>query len=204
MRIQAKDTAQTAYLDDADAGEGLSIFFSQAASDIVRWRLDVYARLDSGVELAVGTFWVSPPPSAFPFDRLTRLVAIVVCPGAVSWSVTCAAQTPETNEDATIELFSSKCCTAPAGVKRVSERYSYYSGIAGGAPVAQPILAGQTITRIVANGTGAGGVSSSFGPLITLAVGQTVTLEPKALTNFGATSISFLNCNWVIEYLESA
>ncbi len=202
MRLQAKDTAQTAYLDDADAGEGLSIFFSQAAADIVRWRLDVYARLDNGAELAVGTFWVSPPPAVFPFDRLTRLVAIAVCPGAVNWSVTCSAQTPGSNEDATIELFSSKCCTAPAGVKRVSERYGYLSGVAGGAPVSQAILPGQTITRIVAFGTGAGGVS--MGTLITLAAGNTLVLEPKALTNFGATAISFLNCNWCIEFLESA
>jgi|ERR1700749_3449329 len=204
MRIQARDTAQTAYLDDGDAGEGLSIFFSQALADTARWRLDVSARLDNGAEFLVGSFYVSPPSAVAPFDRLTRLVAIAVVPGAVSWSVLCQAQPGSQSapdEDATIELFSSKCCTAPNGVTRVSERYKYLSNNGSQNVTLAP---GQTVTRIYAVGnTGGGSIIINGGNPIILPAGQTIVLEPKAPIPANAV-INFDTVDWTIELLESA
>lgn len=203
MRVQAKDTAQVAYLTDGNSGEGLSIFISQAETDTIRWRLDVSASLDNGSEIAVGTFYLSPPSAALPNDRLTRLVAIAVCPGAVKWSVTCSAISPESNETINIELASSKCCTAPCGLSRVSERYDY---IAGSGTTAVFLVPGQTVTRINLFGLGGGGAASiNGGPNIPVAAGQTVVLEPKAPINANpAPAIGITNLGFSIEYLESA
>lgn len=204
MRVQAKDTSQVAYLDDGDSGEGLSIFVSQSETDTIRWRLDVSASLDNGSELAVGTFYLSPPSAALPNDRLTRLVAIAVCPGAVKWSVTCTAISPGSNETINIELASSKCCTAPCGLSRVSERYDY---IAGSGTTAVFLVPGQTVTRINLFGLGGGGTASiQGGPNIPVAAAQSVTLEPKGLLDVSLTgsTISITNLGFSIEYLESA
>lgn len=210
MRIQAKDTAQVAYLDDPDAGEGLSIFFSQGQADTVRWRLDVSAKLDTGVELQVGTFWVSPPGAAEPKDRLSRLVAIAVCPGAISWSVLCQAQPGSqasiAAEDAAIDLFSSKCCTAPKGLNRVSERYGYLVG-SGAGPINVTFAWGRIATRIIATGlTGGGSFTVANGGAVTVAAGQSIVLEPKApiAQDLFNPIFVFTNVSYVVEYLESA
>lgn len=205
MKIQAKGGYNCAFLDDGNAGESVSIFFSQSADDVTRWRLEVYAHLDTGSDLLVGTMFVSPPNATVVVGQLTRLVGIAVCPGAETWSVVANASEGAENaneETADLRLFSSRGYTAPAGLYRVGERYGYYAGVAGGAPVSQAILPGQTVTRVQAVGTAAGGVS--LGTLITVPNGTTLVLEPKALIPPSATAFSFLNVDWVIEYLESA
>src|SRR3954469_22333710 len=153
MKLQAKASAQFATIDGGDVGEGLAIFFSQDQGATTRWRLDVSASLDDGSERLVGTIYVSPPSATTPIGALPRQVAAAVCPGAKSWSVLCSpANGPiaATEECASIELASSKCCTAPVGLTRVSERYGYKAAVTAGA-TNYTFLPGQTITRIIAN-----------------------------------------------------
>ncbi len=204
MKIQAKAGATFARLDDSDAGEGVAIFFSQKETDAVRWQFDVYAKVDTGAELLVGTFFVSPPSITTPPGATTRQVGAAVCPGAKTWTV-CAypAAGPQavTNETANITLTSSKCCTAPVGVSRVGERYSYR---AGNSPAVFAVLPGRVVTRIYAQSTGAGTVTVGAGSdVITVPVGTILVLEPKAPIPAN-TQISFVNINWTVEFLESA
>jgi hypothetical protein len=209
VKIQAKAGYAAATLDDSDAGEGLAIFFSQGATDVTRWRVEVLAKVDSGAELLVGVFFVSPP-NATPFPgQLTRQVAAAVCPGAKSWSVIISAAVgsqaaqPET---ADITLISSKCCTAPVGLSRVSERYRYEAGSQAGG-IAVGLQPGSTPTGISAVGLAGGGtVQIGTGAVITVAAGVGLSLEPKALIQaaIGSASITFTNVSWVVEFLESA
>ncbi len=207
MKIQAKGGNAYAALDDSDAGEGVAIFFSQAADSEQRWRLDIYARLDTGADSLVGTVYVSPPNASNPQGPLTRQVAAAVCPGAKSWSVAVNAAliTGQTaaNEYAAIELTSSRCCTAPVGVSRVSERYGVIASVAN-APQTLNILPGQTVTEITAVGHGGGGTITVLGVSIAVAAGATVRLNPKALIPAGVNALGFNGVDWSVEYLESA
>ena len=205
MKLQARANTQYAALDDGTAGEGLAIFFSQSATDVNRWRIDVHAKLDTGAELLVGTFYISPPITTTPIGPLTRQVAAAVCPGAITWSVYATAfgndgGTPAT-ETADITLISSKCCTAPVGVTRVGERYGYHAGVVGGVLATVTPLPGQIVTRVSATATAAGAVALAGGQTIVVPNGTSVALEPKAPIVLG---IQFLNVDYVIEYLESA
>jgi len=215
MKVQAKAGTSFARLDDGNAGEGLAIFFSQSESDEVRWRFDVYAKVDTGAELLVGWFYVSPPSATDPVGPLTRQVGAAVCPGAITWSVAVSpalgsqSANPESND---IALVSSKCCTAPVGVTRVGERYGYLADTAPGiTQTILTILPGRTITSIAAVGLALGGtIQINGGPTITIPAGSGFSLEPKALIQKldGAVNpsptIAFNNVNWTIEYLESA
>lgn len=211
MKVQAKAGASFARYEDSDAGEGLAIFFSQSATDVVRWRFDVYALLDTGVELLVGWFFVSPPSATVPIGQLTRQVGAAVCPGAKSWSVLVSpasdSQSAE-NESADITLTSSKCCTAPVGSSRVGERYGYRAGTTPGAGLAVAIQPGMTVTRIMAIGLAGGGTFqiTSGGDMVTIPAGAQVYFEPQALirTIPGSSSITFTNVNYAIEFKESA
>jgi hypothetical protein len=215
MKVQAKAGATWARLDDSDAGEGLSIFFSQKSTDEVRWRLDVYAKLDTGAELLVGWFYVSPPSATDPIGPVTRQVGAAVCPGAKTWSV-CASPALGSqvvvNETADISLNSSKCCTAPVGVTRVGERYGYLADSAAGiTQFANSLFPGRTITSIAAVGlVGGGSVQINSGPVITVPAGVGFNLEPGALiqkvdaSTGSSPVITMTNVVWVIEFLESA
>lgn len=207
MKVQAKGAPATVYLDDGDAGEGLSIFLSQDLESVTRWHFEVYAKLDNSSELFVGDFLTTPPDGTTPAGRPTRMVALAVCPGAVNWSVIVY---PEAGSEAAepevcnVTLASSKCCTAPVGVTRVGERYSYRAGAAPG-PAVFTVLPGRVVTRIQALALAPGGsVQLSAGDdLITVATGTTLVLEPKAPLPAG-NQITLTNVNWSIEYLDSA
>lgn len=207
MKVQSKAGTNFAALDDSSAGEGLAIFFSQSASDNTRWRFDVYARLNTGQDLLVGFFYVSPPNATNPVGPLTRQVGAAVCPGAVTWNVVAspgAGSQAASQETGDITLISSKCCTAPVGVSRVGERYGYSAG-AGNAAI--PVVQGQTITGISAVGlTGGGTVVLGPGNTITVPAGVGMSLEPQALIQLPVSSplIVFTNVDWVVEYKESA
>ncbi len=183
MRINSKARTQTATFDGSKAGEGLAIFLSQGGEDVSRYRFVVYA-INSQMTLRVGEFFSSPPSATTPNAGLSRMVAFAVCPGVESWSVeiTCADEnvTPET---ADVTLLSSKCCTSPAGVHRVAERYIYFTNSVDAVLGIPP---GRTLT--------------SFSAI----AGATVTGTPGA--NFiGLTSITFTNvASWFVEFLESA
>lgn len=215
MKVQAKAGAVFARLDDSDAGEGLAIFFSQKASDEVRWRFDVYAKLDTGAELLVGWFFVSPPSATDPIGPVTRQVGAAVCPGAKTWSVCVSPALGSQvvpNESADISLQSSKCCTAPVGVTRVGQRYGYLADNASGVTqLVNSIFPGRTVTSIAAVGlAGGGSVQINAGPVITVPVGVGFNLEPGAViqkidASTGASPvISMTNVVWAIEFLESA
>jgi len=206
MKVQAKAGYAFASLDDSDAGEGLAIFFSQSATDTQRWRLEVYATLDNGMNMLVGFFYVSPPNAINPpTGPLSRQVAAAVCPGAKSWEVIASAvggSAAANNEMASIHLASSKCCTAPVGVTRVGERYGFESGVAA-APTNFNVLPGRTITRITVSGIAPGGqVNLGYGTLATVPTGVVLTLDPKA--PIVSAQISFNLVNYAVEYLESA
>jgi hypothetical protein len=205
MKILAGSKGQWCTLDDSDAGEGLAIFFGQSSKDIQYWKLDVYATIDAGSNLLVGTIFVSPPTATSPAGPPTRQVGLAVCPGAKSWAVYASPvlATPAgqfTNESANIELVSSPCCTAPAGVSRVGQRYGVVAGTVAAAVI--DILPGQVVTRISATGTGAGSVQFQGEPAIPVALNYTLILEPKA--QIPAKTITFANVSYVIEFLESA
>ena len=208
MKIQAKAGTQFAALDDSSAGEGLAIFLSQSDKDTVRWHFEVMAKLDTGAELIVGSFDVSPPLATTPIGNLTRQVAAAVCPGAISWSVTVKAaigSVAAPTETADLTLISSKCCTAPVGVSRVAERYGYIAGSAASATALVNLFAGQVVTKIIAIGLAGGGtVIVAGGPGIPVPAGAQVVLEPKAPIPFGTAVLSFTNVVYVVEYLESA
>jgi hypothetical protein len=207
MKIQARAGSTSLYLDDSNAGEGLSIYLSQSSDAQARWNFEVYAKLDSGENYYVGQFDTTNPGGTTPPGKPTRLVAIAVCPGATSWSVivtpSVGAQAAP-NEVANVTLSSSKCCTAPAGLQRVGERYSYRAGVAVGA-VPFIVTPGRVITRITALGVAPGGsVQLGTGEdIVTVPAGVTVVFEPKAPL-FSSAHITLTNVNWQIEYLDSA
>ena len=210
MKVQAKGAPATVYLDDGDAGEGLSIFLSQDLESVTRWHFEVYAKLDNSSELFVGDFLTTPPDGTTPAGRPTRMVAFAVCPGAVNWSVIVY---PEAGSEAAepevcnVTLASSKCCTAPAGVTRVGERYSYRSGdtASGSSGLTFTVLPGRVITSIGVIGKAPGGtVQLGIGnDVITVPTGMTLNLEPQAPMGPG-TVISFTDALWTIEYKDSA
>ena len=202
MKVQSKTNGQWAQLDDSDAGEGLSVFFGQGVADQQRWQLDVYAQIDNGADMLIGTVYVSPPTASTPVGPPTRQVLAAVCPGAKKWSVFCRAVGQIQDESINIELASSKCCTAPVGVTRVSERYGY---TAGSGTVNIPVLPGQTVTGISAFGLSGGGtIVLNGGATITVPDGVGMNLAPGSKLQFGATAIAIANCDYVVEFLESA
>ena len=203
MRINSKLSTQHAALDDADAGEGLAIFFSQDGPSVCRYRFVVKARIDQGL-YDMGEFYSSPPLATAIPGRLSRMLAGAVCPGATGWSVEVSAIPIDDEiaaESADIVLASSRCCTGPVGVTRVNERYNYESddGTAN-----FTVLAGMKVTGIAAIGlTGGGTVVIAGGDTITVPDGISANLEPG--TSLVPNSvIAFTNVDWVIEYLESA
>jgi hypothetical protein len=206
MRINSKLGTQHAALDDTDAGEGLSIFFSQDGPSVCRYRFVVKARIDEGL-YDMGEFYSSPPLStALNPGRLSRMIAGAVCPGATGWSVEVSAVpiageiAPET---ADIILASSRCCTGPVGTTRVNERYRYLTDQTA-VPQNVTILAGQKVTGIAAIGlTGGGTVEINSGPTVTVPEGISFNFEPGASIPPNSV-IAFDNVDWVIELLESA
>jgi hypothetical protein len=213
MKVQAKGNPTSLYLDDSDAGEGLAIFLSQDPESLVRWNFEVFAKNDANETLLVGSFITSPPratltAAGFPAGKPTRQVAAAVCPGAKSWSVIVSPSVgPEVsdNEVCNVTLSSSKCCTAPVGLSRVSERYDYRSGATSAGDVLFSVAPGRTITSIGVIGIAPGGTVQigTGADVITVPTGLTLSLEPKAAIP-AQTAINFTNCLWTIEYLESA
>lgn len=208
MRINSLAGVQVASLEQDDSGEGLSIFFSQGGDSVVRYRFRVKARIDEGI-FDMGEFFSSPPGATSPIPgSLSRMIAGAVCPGANGWSVEVTPvgidgeqPAPETAE---IILASSRCCTAPIGVSRVSERYAYESADNEGISTNFIVLPGMKVTGIAAYGyTGGGTVVISSGDIILVPDGISVNLEPKGVIQPN-TRIELNNVNWVIEYLESA
>lgn len=206
MRINSKLNTQHATYDGSDAGEGLAIFFSQNAGSVSRFRFLVKA-ITSQQPMQVGVFYSSPPSATTPTGPLTRMIAAAVCPGAIGWAVevTCADLTV-TPETADIVLVSSKCCTAPVGVTRVGERYTYLAdSSAGGAPIILVIPPGRVIKSwsAIANGVGDGFVQAAGFPAVGIPNGFTTNGEPGA-PFIGTESITFTNVTFFIEFLESA
>jgi hypothetical protein len=208
MKVQSQTKGAWCALDDESSGEGLAVFVGQSPTDSQRWRLDVYAHLDTGADMLVGTIFVSPPSATVPVGQPTRQVLAAVCPGAKTWSVYASPVIPlgepGFDESINIELISSKCCTAPVGATRVNERYGYIAGDAS--PAGILIEAGMTVTQIRAHGVGAGTIEIAMGgaaPLVRVANGADVSLFPKAPLPPG-TVITFTFTTWLVEFLESA
>lgn len=212
MRINSR-VVEVAHLDDADAGEGLAIFFSQNGDAIARYRFLVKAITDQGT-FDMGECFTSPPlaTSANP-GRLTRMIAGAVCPGAKGWDVEVSCVplledgsliTPD-DDTADILLISSKCCTAPMGVTRVNERYRMATGSSFGGTQDFTVLAGMRVTGIAAYGLAGGGTVAISGipGTITVPDSVSVNLEPGAGISPNSL-ITIGNCDWVVEYLESA
>lgn len=202
MKIQSRTQGQWAQLEGSNPGEGLSVFIGQdATKDSQRWQFDVYAKLDTGADMLVGTVFSSPPNSGVPAHP-TRQILAAVCPGAITWSVFVRAVGTIFDESINIELASSKCCTAPVGVTRVSQRYGYKAGT-GTASV--DVLAGQTVTGIAVFGlTGGGTLVLNGGATVTVPAGVGLNLSPEGRIPFGVGVIAVANCDYTIEYLESA
>jgi hypothetical protein len=210
-RVNSQTNEVAAY-DDADAGEGLAVYFSQNGNSVARYRFLVKAITDQGT-FDVGEFYSSPPLATSRPGRPTRMIAGAVCPGATSWAVevSCVPSLIEGElvlpEDDTAEIIlaSSKCCTAPIGVTRVAERYEFASGSSPGGSQDFTVLAGQRITGIAAYGLpGGGSVSiSGIAGSISVADGVSVNLEPGASIAPNSL-ITLANVDFVIEYLESA
>lgn len=203
MRINSLAGVQRAAFDDADAGEGVAIFFSQNGDSVCRYRVLVQAMIDEGV-YDMGEFYISPPLATARPGRLSRMVAGAVCPGATSWAVEVSAveaDVPIPPETAEVILASSKCCTSPIGVTRVGERYNYKALNGTGNFVVQP---GMVVTGIATTGLSGGGTwSIAGGDSIAVPAGSSVNLAPEVPLSPGS-FIAFVNVDWVIEYLESA
>lgn len=208
MRVNSSSAVQHATYDDNDAGEGLSIFFSQNGDSVCRYRFLVKAKTDSGM-YDVGEFY-SSPPLATPLrpGRLSRCVAMAVCPGAVTWTVEVSA-VPDSEgviapETADIILASSRCCTSPVGVTRVAERYRYRSHDNTGILSNLVIQPGMRVTGIAVLGaSGDGTVVIAGGDIILVPSGISINLEPGANIPPNA-AIEFNNVLWTVEFLESA
>lgn len=207
MRLNSGLGTQAATYDDADAGEGLAIFFSQGANDTGRWRLQILAKIDEGL-IQVGEIYVSPPNSANPSGNLSRMVGGAVCPGARSWTVNVQCipvdgDKPDPEETAEIILASSRCCTAPIGASRVNQRYAYKAD-GGAGPFNFIVLPGMTITGIGAIGLPGGGTVVISGGN-TIDVPESISANPEPQAPIPPNSvITFTNVDWVVEYLESA
>ena len=208
MRINSLAGTQRGTFDGGKAGEGLSIFFSQQATDDVRYRFLISAITDQGT-MQVGEFFSSPPNATDPIGQLTRMLAGAVCPGANSWAVDVSAvEQEEANPEEVAELIlsSSRCCTAPIGVTRVGERYIYIAGDSlGGGTNGIPVAAGRTISSwgaLASAGTD-GSVTVGAGPTILVPAGFSVNSQPKVPLT-GNTVIAFFNVAYFLELLESA
>lgn len=208
QRLNSMLGTQLVSLDDADSGEGLSVFFSQGGEATTRWRFVIKAKTDQGV-FDVGEFYSSPPAATAIPGKLSRMIGGAVCPGAIGWDVeaSCiksAADEEITPETAEIVLISSKCCTAPIGASRVAERYAYVADASPSAIDTFRVLAGMRVTGIAAIGlTGGGTVTIAGGPTITIPDGISANLEPAASIAPNSL-IALTNVDWAIEYLESA
>lgn len=204
MQISSLGGVQFAGLDDSDSGEGLAIFCSQDGNAACRWRVLVKARIDQGL-YDMGEFYISPPiVAAAPAGRLSRLVAIAVCPGAIGWSVEMSAVKGAEAipyETADIILASSKCCMGSAGLERVSERYGYVSGTG---TQNFTVLAGMKVTGIGAIGlTGGGSIVINGGNTILVPDGISANPEPRGPIPPNSV-IAFTNVDYTVEFLESA
>lgn len=208
MRINSRGGTQEAALDDADSGEGLAIFFSQGGESVARYRFQVRAVIDEGFAYDVGEFYSSPPTASDPPGRLSRMIAGAVCPGAIGWrvSITPIAETGEElpEETANVVLASSKCCTSPLGVSRVSERYAYVADEALARTDSIVITPGKTVTGIAAIGlTGGGTITINGGDAIIVPEG--ISANPEPMSPLPPNSvIEFDNVDYILEYLESA
>jgi hypothetical protein len=207
VRINSLGGVQHAALDDTDAAEGLSVFFSQNGESVCRYRVVVKARIDQGL-YDMGEFYISPPFSTDQPGRLSRMIAGAVCPGATGWAVEVTAVPSNDegtipSETADIVLASSRCCTAPVGVTRVAERYQYVADSNVGIS-SFTVRAGMRITGIAAIGlTGGGTITIAGGATITVPENISANLEPEA--SIAPNSIiAITNCDWVIEWVESA
>jgi hypothetical protein len=111
------------------------------------------------------------------------------------------------NEVCNVELTSSKCCTAPVGLTRIGERYSYRSGDtdSGSSGLTFTVIPGRVITSIGVIGKSPGGtITVGIGnDVIAVPTGMTLNLEPKAPIPDGSV-ITFTDALWTIEYLDSA
>lgn len=203
LRIRSKGGTQFGAFD-GDGGEGLAIFLTQKNTDVSRYRFNVIAKTSQG-PLEVGVFFSSPPTCILPTGSPTRMVAGAVCPGAESWDVyvTCADQNPA-DETALVVLTSSKCCTSPIGVTRVSERYAYFAGKTPALSTFN-VLPGMRIlswSAVASQGVD-GSVDLGASPVIIVPSGFSVSGTPGQGL-FDTEAFSFTNCEWFIEYLESA
>ncbi len=203
-RVNSQGGTQEFAFDDIDAGEGVAVFFSQGGEAVGRYRFILKAIIDEGM-YDVGEFYSSPPGATDIPGRLSRMIAGAVCPGAKSWRV---AVTPvkdfegllPSDETAEVILASTRCY-AQMGVTRVAERYNY---VANFGTTSFRILAGMRVTGITALGLpGDGSVTIGGGDTILVPDGISVNLEPGA-SIVPNTNIAFGNCDWVIEYMESA
>jgi hypothetical protein len=205
MRVNSRLTV-AATVGDTDAGEGLSIFFSQNGDSQARYRFLVKAKTDQGV-FDMGEFYSSPPLATGLPGRLTRMLAAAVCPGAIGWTVEVSGMLVDgeiIDDTADVILCSSRCCTAPVGVTRVGERYKYNSGDNTGITSNFLVLPGMKVTGITALGvTGGGTVVISSGDIIQVPDSISVNLAPEAIISPN-TNIELNNVIWVVEYLESA
>lgn len=222
MRVNSKGNTQLATFDGTLAGEGLAIFLSQGPTDIGRWRFVVKA-MNSQMTMQVGEVFSSPPNATNPDGGLSRMIAGAVCPGVESWAVevSCAPMfqvglnnQPDTisvppDETADVVLLSSKCCTGPIGLTRVSERYLYQAGSALNGTATLHILPGRTIKSWSAIASGVGDGSAQLtavndANVVVVPNGTTATGEPGIQILNPAATLVFTNVNYIVEYLESA
>ncbi len=193
-------------IDTEEAGESLSIFLSQQNDALARLRFEVYAILSSGGDLLVGSFFTSPPQATDPQGPPTRMVAYAVCPGAIGWVVYSSLAEPTVNKPGSesygVDLGSSKGYSAPCGVYRVGQRYSYYAGAT--TDTSYTVVPGQKILSWSATAPSADGtVVLGTGRTIQVPKGQSVQAEPGSGLLMSESFI-FTNVDWFIEFLESA
>lgn len=209
MKLQAKAGSQFAYLDDDNSGEGVAIFFSQSATDVVRWKLEVYAKLDRGGELLVGTIYTSPPSATNPVGPLTRLVAIASVPGVERWAVCArAAEGPveAEAETADLNLASSKSWPGIGGVKRTGERHTSFADHGGGGGSQFVLAPGQRVIRWTCRSDGALGALTISGGIGTAVIPIDSALEgsPGEADMPPGTVFAYGNAYFFIELAESA
>lgn len=208
MRIDSRAGVQFGGIED-QAGEGLSIILSQTGDAQARYRFLVKAKTSQGT-YDIGEFYTSPPNlnNNNPPGRLSRAVAMAVCPGAVSWSIQVSAVPGSDgalpDETADVILASSKCYTAPVGVERVGERYTYRSGLATGVTQNVTVLAGRKVLSLGGIGLAGGGtIVIGSGNTVAVPDGIGVNMEPGSTIPPNAV-IAFTNVAWALELLESA
>jgi len=208
MKLQAKAGSQFAYLDDGDQGEGLAIFLSQSATDTTRWKLEVYAKLDNGAELLVGTFYTSPPIATLPVGSLTRLVAIAAVPGVAKWSV-CArpagGPVAAAQESADLTLTSSHAWPGPSGVVRAGERYAYTTDHGGGGGSSFTVLPGQRVISWTCQSDGGlAALQISGGLTAVIPIGAKLEGSPDGAAMPPGTVFAYTNAYFFCELAESA